>query len=93
MRFLFLCLLVYVIYRVLRGLGGSTRSQTRAEHVNASSPVDDIMVKDPFCQTYIPKREAIRTIIDGETVYFCSQECRDRYLEAQRADPGHTHQG
>lgn len=91
MRFLFLCLLVYVIYRVLRGLGGSTRPQARQEYTNASSPVDDIMVKDPFCQTYVPEREAIRTVIDGETVYFCSEACRDRYLQARHVDPGHTH--
>ena len=44
--------------------------------------VDDVMVKDPFCETYFPQRNGIKRVIGGQTYYFCSTECRDKYLEA-----------
>jgi len=37
------------------------------------------MVKDPICETYVPKNRAIEKTFNGQTVYFCSQECADAY--------------
>ena len=46
------------------------------------SPVTgEELVKDPYCNTYVPIGDAITDTIDGETVYFCSKECRDAYRE------------
>jgi YHS domain-containing protein len=39
------------------------------------------MVMDPSCHVYIPKLEAITAKIAGETIYFCSKECKKKYLE------------
>ena len=84
MRFLFLCLLVYLGYRVLKGFFAPPPmpSGTRPEKRKDMVPVDDIMVKDPVCQTYIPKRDEIKAVIDGNTLYFCSTECRDKYMDS-----------
>jgi YHS domain-containing protein len=92
MRFLFLCLLFYLGYRVIRGFFAPTPgpSATRSEKPNDMVPVDDVMVKDPFCQTYIPKRDGIRQTIDGKTVFFCSTQCRDKYLDGITKDSGTT---
>ena len=39
------------------------------------------MVRDPECGTYVAVDSAI-SVRDGENVrYFCSYECRDRYLK------------
>ena len=35
--------------------------------------------KDPVCGTYVSGDSAIAQNVGGETVYFCSAECRDRY--------------
>ncbi len=43
--------------------------------------IDDLMVQDLNCQTYIPKRDAVRAERNGKTFYFCSRECRDAYLK------------
>lgn len=37
------------------------------------------MVKDPVCQTYIPKASAIQKNVHGETYYFCGTECAERF--------------
>jgi len=35
--------------------------------------------KDPVCGTYVSVDAAIAQTIQGQTVYFCSPECRDKY--------------
>lgn len=47
----------------------------------------DDMVKDPVCQTYIPKSLAIRQTRAGTQVYFCSEECAAKFAEQQQSDP------
>jgi uncharacterized protein len=85
MRFLILCLLIYLGYRAVKSFTPRDSSSTREVHEDLTR-VDDVMVKDPFCQTYFPKRNGIKAVINGETYYFCSTECRDKYLE-QRQKP------
>jgi uncharacterized protein len=38
------------------------------------------MVKDPQCGTYLPKSAALTRQVKGETCYFCSEECRTKYV-------------
>lgn len=37
------------------------------------------MVKDPNCDTYIPKTEAIERTIRGATRHFCSEKCAEEF--------------
>jgi YHS domain-containing protein len=37
------------------------------------------LYKDPVCGTFVPP-SSLQSTASGKTVYFCSQECRDRYL-------------
>lgn len=37
--------------------------------------------KDPVCKMDVNEDEAIKTDYDGETYYFCSEGCRDKFLE------------
>ncbi len=81
MRILILALLIYLGYRVFKTFmipGSVTFKPDIDENL---AVVDDIMVKDPLCETYIPKKNGIKEIIDGEKVYFCSTKCRDKYLD------------
>lgn len=34
---------------------------------------------DPVCGTYIPESTAVTLKVRGETIYFCSAACRDKY--------------
>ncbi len=40
------------------------------------------MVQDPECGTYVPKKDAIKGQVKGNTHYFCSAECRDKYKKS-----------
>ncbi|MEK7689307.1 MAG: hypothetical protein AAB313_03500 [Deltaproteobacteria bacterium] len=43
-------------------------------------PQGDEMVLDPVCQSYYPKAEALRVRNGNEITYFCSEECREKFL-------------
>lgn len=43
------------------------------------------MVKDPQCGTYLPKSDAHPAQVDGQTVYFCSPECRSAFQQKKQA--------
>ncbi len=44
-------------------------------------PQPEELVRDVFCDTYIPKRSALRKRIAGKDHYFCSRNCLKRFLE------------
>jgi uncharacterized protein len=39
------------------------------------------LIQDPCCQTYIPKRTAVRKRVGGKEYYFCNKECLRKFLE------------
>jgi YHS domain-containing protein len=41
------------------------------------------MIKDPFCEVYFPKRNGVHLNLSGKDLYFCSNQCKDKYLAAQ----------
>jgi YHS domain-containing protein len=52
----------------------------------ATGEIDDIMIKDPYCEVYFPKRTGVHLKHAGEDLYFCSADCRDKFL-AERSEP------
>ncbi|RLC13066.1 MAG: hypothetical protein DRI57_16995 [Deltaproteobacteria bacterium] len=44
------------------------------------------MIKDPVCEVYFPKRDGVHLSVDGQDVYFCSEECRDKFMESRFKD-------
>lgn len=75
MRLIIFAILAYVLYRILRGVFGSGQKIKNTE----KGEVIDEMVKDPFCNTYVPQRDAKRKVIDGEEYFFCSEECANKF--------------
>jgi YHS domain-containing protein len=37
--------------------------------------------KDPVCGTFVPVSTSLTRVVNGETVYFCSTECRERFAK------------
>ena len=35
--------------------------------------------KDPVCGTFLPASTAVKKTINGQTYYFCSTACRDKF--------------
>ena len=45
--------------------------------------IDDVMIKDPYCEAYFPKRNAVHLNLNANDLYFCSKECRDKYIASK----------
>ena len=43
-------------------------------------PLSGELKKDPVCGTYIAAATSIQEKVGGQTVHFCSRECRDKYV-------------
>ena len=77
MRLLVTLILSFVFYLVARLLiGFSFRSNPHRKQREESGGE---MVKDPMCDTYIPKSRAIEMHVDGQILYFCSHDCAIAY--------------
>lgn len=42
------------------------------------------MVKDEMCNTYLPEEDAIKEKYNGKMHYFCSEECRKKFLQSRK---------
>jgi YHS domain-containing protein len=78
-------LLIFLFLRsMLRSLfAGFRRPSARAG--NPTPPVarpGGVLHKDPVCGTYVSGDSGIAKTIGGQTVYFCSPECRDKYPDS-----------
>ena len=81
MRYLIILGLIYFAYRTIKSWmlpGGPSKTKVSRE---AAGEIDDVMVKDPYCEVYFPKRNGVHLKIDGKDLYFCSTECRDNYIK------------
>jgi len=76
-RFVFLLVFVRFVLRALFGPGARPRATRPAPPPSAS--VEDL-VRDPVCNTHLPRSRAIRVKLAGRDEYFCSAACRDRAL-------------
>jgi YHS domain-containing protein len=77
-RFIFFVLVILVLYYILHYLIKDMSPRRKSVH-RESDP--DELVQDPCCQTYVPKRSAVRRSIAGKNHYFCSQACLERFLQ------------
>lgn len=83
MRLLIIIAVAYLAYRALKSWMLQNASTKKTVAGETAGEIDDVMVKDPFCQAYFPKRNGVRLKANGENLYFCSQECRDKFVEVR----------
>lgn len=80
-RIIILAVVAYVFYRALRSWMYPAPDASKSVADKNISKIDDIMIKDPFCEAYFPKRNAVHLNIGGEDLYFCSTECKEKYIQ------------
>jgi YHS domain-containing protein len=81
MRLLIYIILIFVVYQIYKAV---RRELGRPEQVNRKkddSAITAELVEDPVCHTYCPKNEALTAGMDGKSYYFCSEECKRKFIE------------
>jgi uncharacterized protein len=76
---LFLVLTVALGYLISRLLFPQRRVRQETGR-RAPTVVTEEMVRDPVCQLYLPRAEAIRRRVRGRDYFFCSPGCLDKFL-------------
>ena len=81
---LFVTLLRAVLGTILKGFSELFRpsappSSGPATGASQRVPTTDELKKDPVCGTFIAASTSLQKTISGDTYYFCSPECRDKF--------------
>ena len=74
--------LAYVVYLLIRFF---TALKKASNPPRTSKRASGLMVKDEICNTYLPKEDAVKEVYKGKEYYFCSGECRQKFLEQKRS--------
>ena len=82
-KFLILLGVGYLLYRSVKSLMFPDGSPKKNVPGRGPGQIDDVMLKDPYCQAYFPRRDAVHLKLSGSDLYFCSEECRDQYVARQ----------
>src|SRR5258707_11226084 len=83
-RFLFWVLMLSWAVKLLARVLGSTANQTApsdADNASADEPSVGAkrLVRDPVCGMHMAQELALPATANGETQYFCSEECRMKF--------------
>ena len=72
---------------VLKGFSQAMKPSATAQPTGAAGgprssqiPLAGELKKDPVCGTYIATTTSIKEKVGGQTLHFCSAECRDKYV-------------
>ena len=81
---LFILAVVRMIMSTLqRGVGEMFQAETRGRSAgDARHPQQTAggpLKRDPVCGTFVPSDASVHKVVSGETLYFRSTECRDKY--------------
>lgn len=79
LKLIFGIIVAYLLYKLIKAWN-TVKGPSRA---NLPAGGEDL-VEDPCCHTYVPVSNASRSVIDGKTVYFCSQKCLDTYKKERK---------
>ena len=74
----------YIGYVVIKKVAAALGLWPQAPKPLEKDQEPDVLVQDPVCKTFIPRREALRAEKAGATHFFCSEGCLKRFLSSDR---------
>ncbi len=88
-RIIILAVVGYVAYRAIKSWMFPAASSHESVAGRNTGEIDDVMIKDPYCEAYFPKRNAVHLNFEGKDILFCSIQCKDNFLAANsgKKDP------
>jgi YHS domain-containing protein len=72
-------LLVLFLRSILRSFFSNRKRPRPVPPRQAPVSLGGELKKDPVCGTYVPITASLTRNVNGQVLYFCSKECRDRY--------------
>jgi YHS domain-containing protein len=72
-------ILFLVVRSLMRGFFSAGPKPDVARRPVETTPRSTELKKDPVCGTYVSAASPFTRTVNGQTICFCSQDCRDRY--------------
>ncbi len=85
-KFLILFAVGYLLYRSMKTWMFPDSHPKKNVSSKTGGQIDDVMIKDPMCEAYFPRRNAVHLKLNGNDLYFCSKACRDKYRHRQTTE-------
>ena len=86
LRLLIIGFLLYILYRLLI-VPRKKRVHGKKQGAAASGgAVQDVLVEDPVCHTFVPKGQAVQLHHDKQMYYFCSNKCCETFIKKKGAE-------
>ena len=60
-------------------MGDQARALSPEKKVTQPKETAEELVQDPVCQCYIPKSQSYTLSLEGKKLFFCSEECYNKY--------------
>ncbi len=83
LRLLALLGVIWTGKQVVTQVSSIFHPQQHVDEEKVDGEIRDEMVKDPVCQTFIPKSIAIKKTFHDKAVFFCSEECATKFSEQE----------
>jgi uncharacterized protein len=83
-RLLILIILFIVVYRAIKSWLRRLSEPQERSAAPPSMKADDVMIQDPECGIYLARRDAVTFSENGKTYYFCSQSCKNSYMDKKK---------
>lgn len=84
LRLIVIGVLFYLLFRILRFLFSPPPSRRSRVYSEGKKELVNEMVQDPHCGVYVARKEAYSIRVGNDLLYFCSEECCQKYLQRNK---------
>lgn len=84
MKLLILLVVGYFCFRAMKNWMMTGSPSPDEVSSTSAGEIDDVMIQDPVCGVYFPKGNSIKLQYKGEELFFCSQECKTKFIHSHR---------
>ena len=75
----------YIAYLIIKPVARSLGLWPQTPRPVEKDQEPDVLVQDPVCKTFIPRREALKAEKGGVSHFFCSEGCLKRFLSSDKS--------
>jgi hypothetical protein len=80
-RLIVIFVIIYLGFKIIRYLRHLGVGSFNKVDEDKFEKIDGVMLQDPQCKVYFVKSSGVELKANGESLFFCSTQCRDDYLK------------
>ncbi len=85
-RLIIIGILLYIGYLLIKGSSSKKKKLDGEQKGDPSSLSSDVLEECPVCKKLVPRQQAKSLEHEGETTYFCGDECRNEFVSEKGAE-------